>query len=174
MGNWCCSLHKKVVQTVVESASSSYYGDPTQSAKFRSALDDALKRDLGSLSLSDAIQLAWSLDANRLKPDTDYRLDVQKGKKPSWPEDKAADPLFSWVNPLVWSRPTFATFCELLDNYVATVGSNENLTKQQHDEIEAFLEAIIKTGPIRFCHAYCRARSPENVPEDMDGFKKVS
>lgn len=32
--------------------------------------------------------------------------------------DHAADPLFKWVDEAVWSRPTFAAFRALLDNYV--------------------------------------------------------
>jgi hypothetical protein len=58
------------------------------------------------MSLSDAVQHLWNLDDNRLTPNADYTLNMQKGKKPYWKEDSAADPLFTSVDKRVRKRPT--------------------------------------------------------------------
>jgi poly(U)-specific endoribonuclease len=135
--------------------------------------EDFSKLNLKSMSVSDAMQKCWTIDANRLKPDVDYVLNVQKGKKPWWPEDKAEDPLFTKINSNVWQKPTYATFVALLDNYQSNTGVAETLGTKQRGEIDSFLNAIMSTKPMQFCHAYCHAHQTENVPSDVAGFKKV-
>jgi len=97
-------------------------------------------------------------------------IDVQQGKKPYWKGDNAADPLFVRVNERVFRRPTYRTFIALLDNYKAEVGAAEVVTSQERAENKAFLKAIMQTGPMQFCHKYCRANKPDIVPADQTGF----
>jgi poly(U)-specific endoribonuclease len=125
------------------------------------------------VSLTDAIQELWNLDANRLTPDADYVLNVQRGKKPYLKKDLASDPLFTSVDKSVWQRPTYKTFMALLDNYKADTGQAEVVTNAERKEIWAFLTAIMQTAPMQFCHKYCHAKDPQNVPEDTQGFLKL-
>uniref|UniRef100_A0A6V2BXJ5 EndoU domain-containing protein n=2 Tax=Ditylum brightwellii TaxID=49249 RepID=A0A6V2BXJ5_9STRA len=121
-------------------------------------------------SIEKAVQHIWDLDVNRLTPGVDYVIDVQQGKKPYWKGDNAADPLFVRVNERVFRRPTYRTFIALLDNYKAEVGAAEVVTSQERAENKAFLKAIMQTGPMQFCHKYCRANKPDIVPADQTGF----
>jgi poly(U)-specific endoribonuclease len=124
-----------------------------------------------SMSLQDAIQHLWNLDANRLTPDEDYVIDVQKGKKPYWKEDSAPEPLFTSVDRQALKRPTYAAFCALLDNYSAEVGIAENVTQTERREVKTFLKAVLNTPPMQFCHKYCHAHG--KAPQDTAGFSKL-
>ena len=124
--------------------------------------------DLG-MSLSDAVQHLWELDVNRLDPEEDYTINVGKGKKPFWKEDKADDPLFSYVDPKCFKRPTYSAFIALLDNYSAETGIEEVVTDAERREVWNFLNCIMETKPMQFCHKYCHARDPDKVPGDRRG-----
>ena len=143
-----------------------------------SAIQDAASfeqktsQDLARVSISEAVQECWKLDKNRLRPNVDYVLNVQSGKKPWWPEDKASDPLFTKVNASIWKKPTFSAFRDLLDNYEAVVGQEENLNSQELAEIDRFLDSVMSTAPMKFCHAYCHSKDPENVSSDATAFRK--
>lgn len=125
------------------------------------------------VSLSEAVQAMWDMDKNRLDPTSDYELNVQKGKKPYWKEDSAPDPLFARIDSSVWDRPTYAAFRTLLDNYSAQTGHKEVVTDAERQEVWTFLNAIMETEPMEFCHKYCHAKDPEKVPSDREGFVKL-
>jgi len=124
-------------------------------------------------SIGKAVQHLWDLDVNRLTPDEDYSINVQKGKKPYQKHDAARDPLFTSIDSSVFRRPTYKTFLALLDNYEAETGIAEYVTKKERKEEYTFLKAIMRTGPMQFCHKYCRANKPDQVPEDEAGFIKL-
>ena len=125
------------------------------------------------MNLQDAAQHLWDLDVNRLKPDVDYVLNVQKGKKPYWKEDSAPDPLFTSVDKDCLERPTYKAFIALLDNYDPECGNAESLTSAERQEITSFLNVIMQTAPMQFCHKFCRAQKPDEVPESLSGFKSL-
>jgi poly(U)-specific endoribonuclease len=126
------------------------------------------------MSLSDAVQTCWRLDANRLRPGVDYRINVQQGKKPFWKEDKAPDPLFEHVSDNVWkTRPTYRTLQKLLEHYHAETGRAEHMTDEWRSDIDAFLSAITQTSVMQFCHRYCVLHGGQNVPNDMAGFARL-
>ncbi|CAB9498579.1 specific endoribonuclease-B [Seminavis robusta] len=129
--------------------------------------------NVNGMSLTDAAQHLWELDANRLEPNEHYAINVQKGKKPYWKEDSAPDPLFTSVDKSVWQRKTYKTFVALLDNYTAEVGKEETLSNAERQEINEFLSAIMQTAPMQFCHRYCRAKKPSDVPESLSGFRNL-
>jgi len=126
-----------------------------------------------SMGLEAAVQHLWNLDANRLDPHEDYVINVQSGKKPYWKEDAAEDPLFTSVDRNVWKRPTYRAFHALLDNYSAEVGVEETVSNTERREISDFLNAILQTAPMQFCHQYCHAKDPDNIPSDLSGFKAL-
>jgi len=124
-----------------------------------------------------AAQTLWNLDANRLVPHKDYRMDVQSSKHPSHRADAADDPLFTYVNGGVLERPTFKAFRRLLDNYSALTGEEEEVTPAELRENRAFLDAVLQTGPMKYCHKYCLAKGVRyggrGVPADERGFREV-
>jgi hypothetical protein len=124
-------------------------------------------------SIEKVVQHLWDLDVNRLDPHEDYQLDVQSGKKPYQKYDGATDPLFKYVDTRALRRPTYQAFVALLDNYSKETGTAETVTDAERREVWAFLKAIMQTGPMQFCHKYCRANKPDDVPEDQEGFVKL-
>ena len=70
---------------------------------------------------------------------------VAVGTKSYRQVDKAKDPLFSWVKPEVFQRPTFKTFVALLDNYESETGVAEEVTPEEVRENWRFIDAIIST-----------------------------
>jgi poly(U)-specific endoribonuclease len=122
---------------------------------------------------SNALQQLWDCDSNRLVSGKDFQLNVQKGKKPFWKEDSAHDPLFTYVDEQVWERPTFAAFVALLDNYTADTGVLEHVSDSERSEVQEFLNVIMDTEPMKFCHEYCREKTPSEVPESKEGFIKL-
>lgn len=135
---------------------------------------DVEEIDFEAMSLQDAVQKLWDLDVNRLDPGVDYELNVQRGKKPYWKEDNAADPLFTSIDKKsVYKRPTYKAFHALLDNYTAETGHAEVVTNAERREIWTFLDAIMETGPMLFCHSYCRAKDPDRVPSSKKEFQRL-
>ena len=65
-----------------------------------------IPEDMSDMSLAEALQTLWDLDLNRLTPGEDYQINVQEGKKAYWKEDKAEDPLFTFVDNSAFRRPT--------------------------------------------------------------------
>eukprot|EP00934_Nitzschia_sp_Nitz4_P008490 Nitzschia sp. Nitz4//scaffold166_size90379//56059//57597//NITZ4_005063-RA/size90379-augustus-gene-0.15-mRNA-1//-1//CDS//3329538214//8480//frame0 len=125
------------------------------------------------VSLNDAIQQLWNLDVNRLRPNVDYEINVQDGKKPYWKSDQADDPLFTSVDKNALKRPTYKAFIALLDNYKAETGEGEQVSNQEKQEIWSFLKAIMQTAPMQFCHKYLVAKGADNVPESQSDFMKL-
>ena len=48
---------------------------------------------------------------------------LHAGTRSRWREDKAKDPLFTFVRPEVLQRPTIKKFIRLLDNYETSTGA---------------------------------------------------
>ncbi|XP_053154540.1 uridylate-specific endoribonuclease isoform X2 [Hemicordylus capensis] len=72
-------------------------------------------------------------------------------------DDESSEPLFTYVNQeKLFSKPTYASFIKLLDNYHKKVGQGEKLTAEQLKEQDTFLEEIMKTevmkGLYQFLH----------------------
>lgn len=120
--------------------------------------------------LSKACNKLWELDLNRLVPGKDYEIDCGEGKKPWQEGDMAQNSLFCWVSEDVFRRPTYARFCDLLDNYNPNQRSGEVVTSEEKHEEMAFVEEISRTAPIKYLHKYLVAKGL--VPYHYEGFKK--
>ena len=124
-------------------------------------------------SIEKAVQHLWDLDMNRLIPNDEYEINVQRGKKPFYRGDGAKEPLFKFVDKNVLRRPTYKAFIALLDNYNADVGEAEEVISEERREVSTFLNAIMNTAPMQFCHKYCAANKPDEVPSSRTEFKNL-
>lgn len=67
------------------------------------------------------------------------------GTKSYWRDDKAKDPLFTYVKDEVLKRPTIRAFIALLDNYETSTGLAEEVTPEEIAENRRFIDAIMTT-----------------------------
>ncbi|TRY58929.1 hypothetical protein DNTS_013428 [Danionella cerebrum] len=126
--------------------------------------------------LSDLLNELWKLDVNRMKPGTDYKINLQ-GKAGFVAEgsniarDCARAPLFSYVNEnKLQSIDTYKYFINLLDNYEMSTGVAEQVTKEELQENDLFLDAILKTDVMKCAHRYLVSKG--RASPDMGQFKK--
>ena len=67
------------------------------------------------------------------------------GTKAYWRDDKAKDPLFTWVKDEALRRPTYKSFIALLDNYETSTGKQEEVTPEEIRENWTFINNICDT-----------------------------
>ncbi|KAL0968468.1 hypothetical protein UPYG_G00267270 [Umbra pygmaea] len=110
--------------------------------------------------LSDLFNELWKLDANRMKPGTDYTISIQ-GKAgyvaqgSNHARDHATSPLFSTVNEnKLKTITTYSRFMKLLDNYERTTGVAERVTPDEIAENNLFLDAVLDTAVMKRAHKY--------------------
>lgn len=128
-------------------------------------------------TITHAVQTCYNLDTNRLTPDKDYVLNVQKGKRPYWKEDDAPDPLFTSVDIAARRRPTYAALIALLqhysdyDNDIHSL-SNKPIVKDPSNckEIWTFLNSIMNTPVMQYSHRYCHVKNPKRIPSNRHDF----
>jgi len=136
-------------------------------------VEDISVKNIGlEKSISNAVQRIFDLDRNRLISGQDYRVNVQDSKKPYWKEDKAENPLFTYVSEERLQRPTYRSFIAMLDNYSSACGTAENVTMSEVTEQRTFLKSIMETAPLKFCHTYLRENcTSRTIPADAQGFQ---
>lgn len=91
--------------------------------------------------------LLTSLDVNAPSR-SDYRLDRQTRisfSSISGTTDSSPNKLFSYVNEGLFSKPTYATFIKLLDNYNPYYGRTESVSTAETNEEWAFIRATMTT-----------------------------
>ena len=69
----------------------------------------------------------------------------QTSTKAYWRDDKAKDPLFTWVKDEALRRPTYKSFIALLDNYETSTGKQEEVTPEEIRENWTFINSICDT-----------------------------
>jgi poly(U)-specific endoribonuclease len=130
------------------------------------------------IDFATAVQALWDLDTNRLTPNEDYKIDVQRSKHPCDKDDAADGKLFEYVRrDAVEGRPTYAAFRALLNNYAARTGVEEEVSRDELGEQDAFLDAIMETEPMKYLHRYCLVKNARydgrEVTDDESDFKDV-
>ena len=110
-------------------------------------------RELSDLSL--ACGRLWELDVLRLSPGRDYELDLQVT---TYHDDRAARPLFKWVDQSTLEQPVYRSFLSLLDNYDWRPGAEEVYTDEEMAEIDAFLDDVMATPCMAYTYAYLTAK----------------
>ncbi|XP_074081784.1 uridylate-specific endoribonuclease isoform X2 [Macrotis lagotis] len=85
--------------------------------------------------------------------------------------DRSPEPLYSYVNEELFSKPTYAAFINLLNNYHAATGQGEHFNSQQLAEQDTFLQEIMKTAVMKelysFLHQKNRYSSKQEFVSDL-------
>ncbi|GBC08398.1 hypothetical protein RclHR1_08090002 [Rhizophagus clarus] len=110
-------------------------------------------RELADVSL--ALEKLWELDANRLRPNIDYALNLVLARKKS---DNTSKKLFEFVDAKVGKIPTFQLFYHLLDNYIPQTGIPEEVDTHELEENKAFIKACLETAPMIYTYNYIKAK----------------
>ncbi|KAK7100065.1 poly(U)-specific endoribonuclease-A-like [Littorina saxatilis] len=124
--------------------------------------------------LSEVLSKLWELDDNKCYPGEDYEIDLQGfvTSTRDCSRDFARKSLFKWVDEdKVFSRETYRTFHDLLDNYEMDVSEAEEVTWEERKENWNFLEAIMKTEVMKEAHRFLASKGV--APDDDDDFKKM-
>ncbi|XP_063150036.1 uridylate-specific endoribonuclease isoform X1 [Candoia aspera] len=125
--------------------------------------------------LQEESEKIYHNDLNRAE-ETDITLNKQYlTSKTSGHEDHSTDQLFTYVNhEKLFSRPTYASFIKLLDNYHAKVGTEEKFTKEQMKEQDIFLQEIMKTKVMKELYKFLHSKNRyETEAEFVDDLKKM-
>lgn len=125
-------------------------------------------------SLATACSKLWDLDVNRLIPDKDYVINVQDGKYMYDQGDAAPETLFSFVDEKVMTKPTYAAFIALLDNYIAEVGTGEVVTEEEKKENMDFLNLIMDTAVMQYVHQYLIAKGKIRSTDRNDFIRELN
>ncbi|XP_015673136.2 LOW QUALITY PROTEIN: poly(U)-specific endoribonuclease, partial [Protobothrops mucrosquamatus] len=125
--------------------------------------------------LQEASEKIYQTDHNRAE-ESDIVLNKQFfTSKTNGHEDNSPDRLFTYVNhEKLFSRPTYASFIKLLDNYQAHVGTEEKFTKEQMKEQDIFLQDIMKTEVMKELYKFLHSQNRyDTEPEFVEDLKKM-
>lgn len=67
--------------------------------------------------------------------------------------------LFTYVDEKLFSKPTYAAFINLLNNYQRATGHGEHFSAQQLAEQDAFLREVMKTAVMKELYGFLRSQS---------------
>lgn len=115
--------------------------------------------------MTDIYQEIWNSDKNGFSvslrsgdswknPSADILLDIQVEASGKRSIDLATNPLFNRVNEEKFKLPTYVSFINLLDNYIANFRAEDILSEDEQNEIEIFLDKIVETEPIQIAYTY--------------------
>ncbi|NXH01265.1 ENDOU endoribonuclease, partial [Loxia leucoptera] len=118
----------------------------------------------GSISEQELLQLSeqlYGLDHNRARP-SDIALNPQHLAGPEETgdrRDRSPQPLYRYVNEELFSKPTYASFIKLLDNYQRATGREEEVTAEELREQQRFLEEVMNTELMRKLFVFLQGKS---------------
>lgn len=67
--------------------------------------------------------------------------------------------LFTYVNEKLFSKPTYAAFINLLNNYQRATGRGEHFSAQQLAEQDVFLREVMRTAVMKELYGFLRHQS---------------
>merc|ERR1712002_634490 len=82
----------------------------------------------------------------------DYKLCYQGHLDSHDRGDEAPNPLICKMNTDILKKPTFKAFAALMDNYNRIEGKAEDITQQEIDENNRFLDLVIKSDVMKATH----------------------
>lgn len=74
-------------------------------------------------------------------------------------EDLLSPRLYKHVNEELFSKPTYASFIRLLDNYQRATGREEEVTAEELREQDNFLKEVMKTELMKKLFAFLHQKS---------------
>ncbi|XP_056371142.1 uridylate-specific endoribonuclease [Oenanthe melanoleuca] len=101
--------------------------------------------------LLDLSEQLYELDHNKARPG-DIALSPQHRAGPDETgdrRDRSPQPLYKFVNEELFSKPTYASFIKLLDNYQRATGREEEVTAEELREQDRFLQEVMETELMR-------------------------
>ncbi|NXS43111.1 ENDOU endoribonuclease, partial [Balaeniceps rex] len=135
---------------------------------FSSSRDAITDEDL--LHVSEQL---YKADHNKARP-TDITINPQYQASPDetgLQEDRSPQPLYKYVNEELFSKPTYASFIKLLDNYQRAAGREEDMTAEELREQDNFLKEVMKTELMKklfaFLHQKNRYGSEQEFVADL-------
>ncbi|XP_037703398.1 poly(U)-specific endoribonuclease [Choloepus didactylus] len=135
---------------------------------FSHSSDAITKEELQSIS-----EKIYRADTNKAQK-ADIVLNSQNRIPPSETRDQVdccPEPLFTYVNEKLFSKPTYAAFINLLNNYQRVTGHGEHFSAQQLAEQDTFLREIMKTAVMKelygFLHHQNRYSSEQEFISDL-------
>ncbi|KAM8794045.1 uridylate-specific endoribonuclease [Eudromia elegans] len=136
--------------------------------RFSSSHDAIMDQDL--LHISEQL---YKADHNKAQP-TDIAINPQRQVSPDETgdrEDHSPEPLYRYVNEKLFSKPTYASFIKLLDNYQRATGREEDVTAEELKEQDNFLREVMKTELMKklftFLHKKNRYDSEQEFVADL-------
>ncbi|KAM6214678.1 uridylate-specific endoribonuclease isoform 1-T1 [Rhynchocyon petersi] len=135
---------------------------------FSHSSDAITKEELQNIS-----EKIYQVDTNKAQK-SDIILNSQNCISPSETGDQVdhcPEPLFTYVNEKLFSKPTYAAFINLLNNYQRATGHGEHFSAQQLAEQDTFLKEIMKTAVMKelygFLHSQNRYSSEQEFVNDL-------
>uniref|UniRef100_A0A8C3CWR5 Uridylate-specific endoribonuclease n=1 Tax=Cairina moschata TaxID=8855 RepID=A0A8C3CWR5_CAIMO len=88
-------------------------------------------------------------------------LAVRRGVQKGSPKGSSPPPprLYAFVNERLFSKPTYASFIRLLDNYQRATGREEEVTAEELREQDTFLREVMKTELMKKLFAFLHQKS---------------
>ncbi|KAI5930116.1 uridylate-specific endoribonuclease isoform X4 [Manis javanica] len=108
--------------------------------------------------LQSVSEKIYRADTNKAQKE-DITLNSQKCILPSETGDQVdlcPEPLFTYVNEQLFSKPTYAAFINLLNNYQRATGRGEHFSAQQLAEQDTFLREVMKTAVMAELYSFLR------------------
>ncbi|KAB0402630.1 hypothetical protein E2I00_000840 [Balaenoptera physalus] len=134
-----------------------------------SRISDAITKE----ELQSTSEKIYRADTNKAQK-ADIVLNSQNCISPSETSDqvdRCPEPLFTYVNKKLFSKPTYAAFINLLNNYQRATGHGEHFTAQQLAEQDTFLREAMKTAVMKelygFLHQQNRYSTEQEFVNDL-------
>ncbi|KAG5197163.1 hypothetical protein JEQ12_010617 [Ovis aries] len=113
---------------------------------------DAINKE----ELQSVSEKIYRADTNKARKE-DIVLNSQNCILPSETRDQVdhcPEPLFTYVNKKLFSKPTYTAFINLLNNYQRATGRGEHFTAQELAEQDTFLREIMKTDVMKELYGF--------------------
>ncbi|XP_078544728.1 uridylate-specific endoribonuclease-like isoform X3 [Lissotriton helveticus] len=135
------------------------------------AADDAGKGDISQKEIEAVSESLYKADVNKAQEEHITLNKQHFCSKSRGQEDKSDQPFYSHVNEELLSKPTYAAFIRLLDNYDRQTGTAEEVHQEKDKEQDLFLQEIMKTDVMQklytFFHKKQLYASQEEFVKDL-------
>ncbi|XP_041438509.1 poly(U)-specific endoribonuclease-A isoform X2 [Xenopus laevis] len=114
--------------------------------------------DISNDEIKAVSEKLYKLDVNKAG-ESDIILNKQdKAHNTREKEDLCDEPLYKYVNEKLFTRPTYAAFIALLDNYDRKTGIDETYCDAEIKEQEHFLQEIMKTKLLKELYSFFQSK----------------